>query len=281
MLERYLRRLGVSAEPPSVDALFRLHRAQVEQVPYETTWIHLGESWSIDTDDAFERIAVGGRGGYCFHLNGSFARALAGLGYDVSLHVGGVHRAAPNQADMTNHLVLLVAGLPTDDNPGGAWYVDAGLGDALYEPLPLVPGTYRQGPMEFTLTQADGGVGDWHFTHDVRGSFCGMSFESRNASLSEFASRHEQLSTSPESGFVRTVSAQRRQREAVTMLRALTFTRHDVGSTSSRVVSDRDEWFAVLRDDFLLDLAGVEPQRLDRLWERANSAHQAFIAGRL
>jgi hypothetical protein len=43
-----------------------------------------------------------------------------------------------------NHVVLTVSDLPTDENPSGCWYVDAGLGDALYEPLPLAPGTYRQ-----------------------------------------------------------------------------------------------------------------------------------------
>ena len=43
----YLRRLGLEAEPPSVDALQRLHRAQVERVPYETMWIHAGEPWGI------------------------------------------------------------------------------------------------------------------------------------------------------------------------------------------------------------------------------------------
>ncbi len=123
MLSANLKRLGLEAEPPSVAALFRLHRAQVERIPYETTWIHLGEQWNIDVDASMERIAFRGRGGYCFHLNGSFARVLMQLGYDVSLHVGGVHRGEPAAEFMTNHLVLLVDGLPTDDNPSGTWYV--------------------------------------------------------------------------------------------------------------------------------------------------------------
>ena len=38
---------------------------------------------------------------------------------------------------MDNHLVLTVSGLPTDDNAAGVWYVDGGLGDVLYDPLPL------------------------------------------------------------------------------------------------------------------------------------------------
>ena len=49
--ERYLRRLGLSLEAPSVDALQRLHRRHVERVPYETMWIHSGEIWGINPVD--------------------------------------------------------------------------------------------------------------------------------------------------------------------------------------------------------------------------------------
>jgi N-hydroxyarylamine O-acetyltransferase len=57
---------------------------------------------------------------------------------------------------MTNHLVLTVRGLPADTNPGGVWYVDAGLGDALHEPIPLIAGEYRQGPFVLVLDETPG-----------------------------------------------------------------------------------------------------------------------------
>ena len=112
-IDAYLRRLGLDRAEldragPSVDALFAIHRRHVELVTYETTWIHLGEQWGIGSADALERIATAGRGGYCFHLNGALSMLLAALGYDVTLHVGGVHRGEPDAADLRNHLVLLV-----------------------------------------------------------------------------------------------------------------------------------------------------------------------------
>src|SRR6185369_3352699 len=61
----YLRRLGVNARSPSVDALQELHRRHVERVPYETMWIHAGEAWGIDPLDSAVRIALEDRGGYC------------------------------------------------------------------------------------------------------------------------------------------------------------------------------------------------------------------------
>ena len=279
LMSAYLRRLGLEAEAPSVDALFRIHRAHVERVPYETTWIPLDERWTVETDAAFERIAEHGRGGYCFHLNGSLGRLLSMLGYEVSMHVGGVHRAEPSADDLTNHLVLVVGGLPTAENPAGNWYVDAGLGDALYEPLPLKEGTYQQEPMTFGLAETPGGVGDWQFTHDPRGSFASMSFRSSTGALDEFKNTHEQLSTSPDSGFVQVVIAENRRHDSVCWMRALTYGKRDREGTSTRIVTDRDEWFGVLAEEFSLTFDGVDADAKDRLWNSARNAHEAWLAG--
>ena len=278
LMDAYLRRLGLDAEPPSVDALFRIHRAHVERVPYETTWIPLGERWSVDTDAAFERIAERGRGGYCFHLNGSLGKLLSMLGYDVSMHVGGVHRVEPAAEDLTNHLVLVVGGLPTGDNPAGNWYVDAGLGDALYEPLPLQVGTYHQEPMTFGLDETPGGIGDWLFTHDPRGSFASMSFRASVGTLDEFENTHVQLSTSPDSGFVQVVVAENRRHDSVCWMRALTFGRRYRDGTVTRIVADRDEWFGLLAEEFSLTFDDVDTDAKDRLWNSACTAHEAWLA---
>ena len=93
------------------------------------------------------RIAATGRGGYCFHLNGALAALLSALGYSVSLHVGGVHGPeGPSVEWLTNHLVLGVAGLPSDACPDGLWYVDVGLGDAMHDPMPWVAGPVAAAP---------------------------------------------------------------------------------------------------------------------------------------
>jgi N-hydroxyarylamine O-acetyltransferase len=272
----YLGRLGLEAEPPSVDALFQLHRRHVERVAYETMWIHGGETWDIDPGASAARVAFDGRGGYCFHLNGALSELLMALGYTVTRHVGGVHRVESPYADsMTNHLVLTVAGLPTDENPNGVWYVDAGLGHALHEPVPLLPRTFRQGPFVMSLERTDDGIGDWHLTNDPAGSFVGMSWRASRASMGEFAERHVQLSTSPESNFVRLATAQRRDATGGDVLRGLVLARVGDGTASDSVLTERDDWFAALADVFGLRFDGADCDMLDRLWERCLATHRA------
>jgi arylamine N-acetyltransferase len=275
----YLDRLGLEAEPPSVDALQRLHRRQVERVPYETMWIHAGEAWGIDPADSAARIALQGRGGYCFQLNGAFSELLRSLGYAVTRHVGGVHGPGGPDAEMlTNHLVLTVGGLPTPEHPTGVWYVDAGLGDALHEALPLAAGSYDQGPFHLVLHETADGVGDWHLTHDPKGSFTGMSWRAAPAEISAFEERHRWLSTSPDSGFVRVVGAQHRDATGVDIMLGLMLKRVGEGAAPDAPLTTRDDWFAALADIFHLRFDSTPPETRDRLWERTLTAFREWDA---
>jgi N-hydroxyarylamine O-acetyltransferase len=274
----YLARLGLEAEPPSAEALFRVHRAHVERVAYETLWIHLGERWGIDPAESVARIATRGRGGYCYHLNSGLGGLLDAMGYDVSRHVGGVHGPDGASHDaMTNHLVLMVHGLPTDENPAGDWYVDAGLGDALHEPLPLVAGTYRQGPFELVLDETPGGVGDWHLTHDPAGSFAGMSWRTAPAGMDAFAERHEWLSTSPDSGFVQVLTVQRRDATGVDILRGRTLKRIGANASETTLATSTDLTDA-LGDLFGLDITPVDTGTWEALWTKILRSHDAWVA---
>ena len=100
--DAYLTHLGLDAEPPSLEALDRLVVAHLDRVPFETTWIALGERWTLDPGAAAQRIVGARRGGYCFSLNDAFGTLLSSLGYTVSRHVGVVHGAdGPDEAAMT------------------------------------------------------------------------------------------------------------------------------------------------------------------------------------
>ena len=61
---------------------------------------------------------------------------LRDLGFDLGAGTGTSDRRGGRADAELNHLVLVADGLPTDDNPGGRWWVDVGLGDAFRDPLP-------------------------------------------------------------------------------------------------------------------------------------------------
>jgi N-hydroxyarylamine O-acetyltransferase len=276
----YLRRLGLDPgafSEPGVAELHALQRAHAERVPYEGLWIWLGQDTTIEPSESVGRI-LRGRGGYCYHLNGAFSTLLHALGYRVTRHVGGVQGNASLPAGASaNHLVLTVSGLPSEAAPDGRWLVDLGLGDALHEPLPLVPGEYRQGPFRYRLRPSEVEPGGWRFDHDARGSFLGMDFRAEATGMSAFEAQHRHLSTSPDSGFVQVAVVQRRDAGGADNLRGLVLAR--VGDADTRtVLDDRRDYFTALADVFGLTLDDVTAAGRDALWERLVASHTHFLS---
>lgn len=261
----YLARLGVDHPGrPSAEALHRLHTVHVERIPYETAWIALGRTRSVDPIESAERI-IAGYGGYCFQLNGAFAALLSALGYPVTLHVGTV-RMDPDQHlddEAGNHLAV------TTRVDGQDWMVDVGLGNALHAPLPLRPGAYRQGPFDYRLDPLPAVAGGWRFTQTPAvGSFACMDFGPAPAAPDDFAAKHRNLSTDPMSPFVRVVTVARRDRDGVDQLRGRVLTRFDADGRHDHTIDDRDAWFTLADERF-----GLRPDDLDEaavaaLWDR-------------
>lgn len=275
-VQSYLRRLGIpDPGPPSTAGLCALHAAHVERVPFETLEIHLGRPTTVDPQESISRI-LRGRGGYCFHLNGAFATLLRALGYAVSWHRGGVHSMSrtPPPGATGNHLSLVVA------CEGESWFVDVGLGDALHEPLPLRAATYRQGPFTYRLTRSGVEPGGWRFDHDPRGTFIGMDFSLAPAGPGDFIEWHRELSTSPDSGFVRVVSAMRRDPHGVDALEGCVLSRTDITGRSQRELDNESDWFGALADVFGLTLDDVTASERSVLWTDVYSKHQVWKARR-
>lgn len=84
-LDGYLRRLDYSGSTaPTRATLDALCFAHVRTVPFENLDVLLGRPIDL-SEDALERKILGGRGGYCFELNGLFSRLLRELGFECEL----------------------------------------------------------------------------------------------------------------------------------------------------------------------------------------------------
>ena len=232
-------------------------------IPYENLDIHLGRRLTLDARDIFRKLVDDNRGGWCYEMNGLFARVLESLGFDVRLVTGTVGRDTRGDAAEGNHLVLLVA---LDET----WIADVGFGDGFLEPLPMVPGAYRQGFLNYRVAQ-DGER--WVMHNHPYGGAASFEFTTVPRTMSDFAAKCHELQTSPSSSFVQTTICERFVSDGIIALRGLVLRRVTAAGVVDHTVATAAEYAAVLRDAFGLELAGAEG-----LFTTVRERHQEWLA---
>ncbi len=274
----YLELLGVEVEPGAVDVsmLAALQRAHVTRIPYENIDVYRGRPPGIEPLSCVDRL-LAGRGGYCYHLNGALFTLLRWLGVDATRHVSGVEGGAvvvapgPN----ANHLGI------TARTPGGTeWLVDAGLGDGPAEPLPLVFGSHDQDGFAYELAPSSFDPDGWRFEHDRRGSFAGADFARASATTEQFRKMHEELSTSPSSGFVRVAVVQRWTESGIESLRGSVHSTLTATASTSEEIASAGDWWGLVIDGFGLAYGDLPSDERARVWESVRRAHEEFVAAR-
>lgn len=154
--DAYLARIRYQGPlTPDITTLRGLQRAHLYHVPFENLDIHLGRAIRLVEDALFEKIVFRRRGGFCYELNGLFARLLIDLGYSVDLlNARGVEDDG-SYAREFDHLALKVR---CPDEPKPAWLVDVGWGSGPLEPLMIENlGDQCQGERVFAINR----VGDY------------------------------------------------------------------------------------------------------------------------
>ncbi|QES49453.1 arylamine N-acetyltransferase [Streptomyces venezuelae] len=268
----YLRRLGIS-DPgtPSAEALFALQRAHLERIPYENIDIQLGRPPGIDPELSARRIAAG-RGGYCFHLNGAFAALLESLGYEVTRHVGGVYEDLDAREVNGNHMALVVR---VDGTP---YFVDAGLGDGPYDPLPLLEGSYEQGEFGYRMEPLTGPDGPGWSLQSAGGPFPVTNFRAAPSVIADFEAEHLRLSTAEDSSFVRTLTLLRRDAEGIDLLRGRVLTRIDGAKGPSETeLTGAEEFYDAIATVFGRELDDLTADDRAALWTKVTRAHEAWL----
>ncbi|HEU5329449.1 MAG: arylamine N-acetyltransferase family protein [Thermomicrobiales bacterium] len=127
----YLDRIAYTGpRDPSLATLRALHLAHLRAAPFENLDIGLGRTIVLDDAALYEKIVVRRRGGFCYELNGLFARLLHVLGFAVTLLSAGVKGGNGQFGPEFDHLTLRV----DLDEP---WLADVGFGDSFHLPLRL------------------------------------------------------------------------------------------------------------------------------------------------
>jgi N-hydroxyarylamine O-acetyltransferase len=263
-LAAYLERIGFSGTArPDLETLRALQHTHVRSVPFENLDVQLRRPVGLDIEACFEKIVRRRRGGWCFELNGLFSWALGEIGFDVVRMSGGVNRERAGDAQMGNHLCLLVR----IDRP---YLVDVGFGGSLSQPLPLNAAEHRQPPYHLSL--ADLGNGYWRFSERTHDNSFSFDFRLSAADETRFADKCAELQTSPASPFVQNLVAQQRIGDAHVSLRGrILTTLRETGEETTTLVS-ADELLAALRDKFDLNIPEVAT-----LWEAICARHSALF----
>ena len=247
-LDRYFARIGYRGPRDATLATLRaLHRAHLLAIPYENLDIHLGRQITLDPEATFTKLVDERRGGWCFEMNGLFGRVLETLGFDIRYLSGAVGRATSGWRAQGNHLVLLVR----LDRP---WIADVGFGDGFLTPLPLEPGTYSQGFLQYRVAR-DGPRWTVH-SHEFGGAE-GFDFTLTARTLDQFGMQCRELQTSPESSFVKATVCERFLPNGLLMLRGAVLREVRAGNVTTHIVQDLAEYDRVLRERFDLAIPDV------------------------
>ena len=174
-VDAYLDRIG-ARRPATVDgpALVELHERHLAAVPFENLDIHLGVPIELDEDRLVAKV-VGGRGGFCYELNGAFAALLRALGAEVTLLSAGVYGPA-GLGPPFDHMALRV----DLDEP---WLADVGFGRHCLHPLRLSERGDQVDPVG-TFRLVDAGGGDLDVLRDGTAQY---RVEPRARRLSDYA----------------------------------------------------------------------------------------------
>jgi N-hydroxyarylamine O-acetyltransferase len=269
-LDALLRRVGLDAPPPpTLDGLNAVHRAFASHVPWEVLAIQLDEMGPLDVEAIAERVLHGGRGGYCFELNGLFAWMLEELGFEVQRREAVVgERGDPSP---TNHLALVVS------TPGGAPRIaDVGMGQGAMESLPLTAGIHLVPGSLLRWTIDPRPDSGWWWGAPPYPAAPGVNIDADVVGYESFAPHHTRMSTSPESSFVQTLVLQRPYDNRFVSLRARTLFVDGPAHAERHVLADSGELAAALQDEFGIDPGALGRARITRLWEGAALQHEAW-----
>jgi len=241
----YLARIGYDgSRAPTAETLAALHHAHMLTTPFENLDLHLGRRNVLDAEHNYRKIVRDRRGGWCYELNGTFARLLEALGFSVTRYSAAVVLSEPGTPDFA-HLTLRV-------DLAEPWLCDVGFGDSFTAPLRLdEPGDQERSGHSYRLDRGDGRV---LLRQDGRPQY---RFTLEPREMHQFQGMCDALQTPPGHFTDAPVCSRATPDGRVSLagMRLITTTRQE---RRERELADAGERRAVLRDLFGIALGDAE-----------------------
>ncbi len=265
-LSAYLRRIRFDGSArPDLATLRAIHRAHQYAIPFENVDVQLRRPVVLDLEANYDKIVHRQRGGWCYELNGVMGWALKQIGFEVMRMSAGVMRVRTGDAQLGNHLCLLVC---LDQR----YLVDVGFGGSLAEPLPLRASEREDPPYRLGLSELDDGY--WRFAEVAHGDGGPFSFDFSAAPADEalLARKCQFLQSDPVSPFIQNLVVQRRTADTHLSLRGRVLATTHTTRVDKKRLNSADELVAALRDKFDLDIPEAAT-----LWPSICARHEAHL----
>lgn len=240
-----------------------LHIAHQHTVPFENLDVQLRQPVGLDAQASYEKIVHRRRGGWCYELNSVMGWALMEIGFEVTRLCAAVHRGRLGDAQLGNHLCLLVR----LDEP---YLVDVGFGGSLAEPMPLRAVQRRDEPYLLGLSETSDGY--WRFSETAHGEPFTFDFRTTPADEALLAAKCRQLQTDPTSSFVQNLVVQRRTADRHISLRGRVLATTHSAAVETRLLSSAEELVTTLRTVFSLEVPAAAT-----LWAAVCARHEQLF----
>lgn len=244
----YLTRMNYSASvKPDAETLHGLQSAHLLSIPFENLDIGLNQPIQLSEEALWDKIILRKRGGFCYELNGLFARFLKQIGFDVTYLNARVFNREEKPGIDFDHLALLVK-IPQEPT---RWLADVGFGDSFTEPLSFEMGNEQvQGLRSYRLEQTTEGYITWQKNYDgtwERQYFFDLQPHNFPDEYEAACLYHQ---TSPKSSFTRASIISRATPEGRISLEDGSLIITTNGQREERLVPDREEYQALLKEHF-------------------------------
>jgi N-hydroxyarylamine O-acetyltransferase len=254
-LDGYLARVGIEGPVPlDLEGLARVQRAHLLTFTWEAIDAFMGWPGSITPAAAYRKMVEGRRGGWCYEMNGLLGAALQALGFRVSRLCACVDRETRGDAALGNHLTLRV----DLDQP---YLAEAGLGDALIDPVPLAHGPIAQRGFSFALEPADAG---WmRLRNHALGIAPSVDFRPEHRDEARLLATHDWLMRDERSPFTGALAVFRHTADGYIGLQNDRLRTVDASGINETLVTSGDELAELFEDAF-----GIEVPETSKVWER-------------
>lgn len=262
-IDDYLARIQFRGEPRAdLDSLRAIHHQHLLHIPYENLDVQLGRPLDFNIKRIFDKLVTRRRGGWCYEMNGLLGWALQEIGFSVRRMSGAVMREQHGDEQFGNHLVLEVK----LDQP---YLADVGLGDGLREPIPIQPGTYEQGQLQYRLELMKNDC--WRFHNQRHSNVPSFDFKHEPASEQVLADKCQWLQTAEESPFKMAFIAQRFTPTGYVLQLGKMFTEVDAQGKTTRVIDDVESYNQHMAATFGLD------EDFAAIWPGILAAHERLF----